>query len=373
MRIAILSPFYPYRGGIAQFSVMLYAELIKEGHEVEVFNFKRLYPDVLFPGKTQYVEDEDTNLSAVGKRDLDSINPFSYHTTLKDIKAYQPEVLIVSYWMSFFVPGYTYIANGMKKRCKIITLIHNAIPHEPHFFDKPLAGLFFRQCNGFIVMSENVAKDLQSLYPGAKYILKSHPLYNQFGDKITKQEACSRLQIPYEKKTLLFFGLIRDYKGLDLLIDALNFLDDSYQLMIAGECYGSFEKYQARIDASTARNRIFVHDRYIDDSEIPVFFSAADALILPYRTVTQSGIVSIALHYELPMLGTPIGDFINSIGKAGTGVIAHEITPEAIAESVRELLSAEKYPVAVSNIKKEKVELSWKKFAESLITFAGKL
>lgn len=373
MRITILSPFYPYRGGIAQFSVMLYATLIKEGHEVEVFNFKRLYPDILFPGKTQYVEDEDTALSSVGKRDLDSINPFSYHTTLKDIKAYQPDILLISYWMSFFVPGYAHIANRMRKRCKIITLIHNAIPHEPHFFDKPLAKLLFRQCNGFIVMSENVAKDLLSLYPSARYVLKSHPLYNQFGDKISKQEACTRLQIPYKKKTLLFFGLIRDYKGLDLLIDALNFLDDSYQLIIAGECYGSFEKYQTRIDVSKARNRIFVYDRYIDDNEVPIFFSAADTLILPYRTVTQSGIVSIALHYDLPMLGTPIGDFINSIGKAGTGIITREIMPEAIAESVRELFSGEKYSVAISNIKREKAELSWEKFAESLITFAGKL
>ena len=171
MRFAILSPIYPYRGGIAQFSGMLYTELVKEGHEVKAFNFKRLYPDILFPGKTQYVEAGDRAIEIESVRVLDSVNPVSYFSTVNAIRSYAPDVLIISYWMSFFVPGYAHVANRMKKHCKVITLIHNAIPHEPRFFDKPLASLLFKQCHGFIVMSDNVRYDLRKLYPGAKYIL----------------------------------------------------------------------------------------------------------------------------------------------------------------------------------------------------------
>lgn len=159
MRFAILSPIYPYRGGIAQFSGMLYTELVKEGHEVKAFNFKRLYPDILFPGKTQYVEAGDRAIEIESVRVLDSVNPVSYFSTVNAIRSYAPDVLIISYWMSFFVPGYAHVANRMKKHCKVITLIHNAIPHEPRFFDKPLASLLFKQCHGFIVMSDNVRYD----------------------------------------------------------------------------------------------------------------------------------------------------------------------------------------------------------------------
>ena len=148
MRFAILSPIYPYRGGIAQFSGMLYTELVKEGHEVKAFNFKRLYPDILFPGKTQYVEAGDRAIEIESVRVLDSVNPVSYFSTVNAIRSYAPDVLIISYWMSFFVPGYAHVANRMKKHCKVITLIHNAIPHEPRFFDKPLASLLFKQCHG---------------------------------------------------------------------------------------------------------------------------------------------------------------------------------------------------------------------------------
>ncbi|MEG1543974.1 MAG: glycosyltransferase [Tannerellaceae bacterium] len=369
MKIAILSPIYPYRGGIAQFSAMLYTQLTKEGHEVKAFNFTRLYPDRLFPGKTQYVEEGDHAIAIDSVRTLDSINPLSYFTTVKEIKAYAPDVLIISYWMSFFVPGYAHIANRMKKHCKVITLIHNAIPHEPRFFDKPMASLLFRQCHGFIVMSDTVRNDLQALCPGAKYILNPHPLYDHFGTKIEKTEACRQLGIFSDKKTLLFFGLIRDYKGLDLLIDAIGSLDDSYQLLIAGECYGRFDKYQQQIDASPARERIFTHNRYVGDDEIPLFFSAADTLVLPYRSATQSGVVSVAYHYNLPMLSTPVGDFPQSIAHPGTGIVVPETSATAITKGVQELFRPEIYAQFSEHIAKEKAALSWGNLTKKLLHF----
>lgn len=369
MKFAILSPFYPYRGGIAQFSGMLYTQLLRDGHDVKAFNFSRLYPDVLFPGKTQFVEAGDHAIAVDSVRVLDSVNPVSYFKTVKAIEAFAPDVLIICYWMSFFVPGYAHVANRMRKHCKVITLIHNAIPHEPRFFDKPLATLFFRQCDGFVVMSDNVRKDLEALCPGAKCIQNPHPLYDHFGGKMDREKACRKLGLAADKKTLLFFGLIRDYKGLDLLIEAVGRLDDTYQLVIAGECYGSFDTYRALIDASPARDRICAHVEYISDEEIPIFFSVADALVLPYRSATQSGVVSVAYHYDLPMLATPVGDFAHSIGRPATGIVVSDVSAAAIAEGVVELFAPGKQAVFRANISKEKAALSWETLTRKLLDF----
>jgi Glycosyltransferase len=366
MRIAILSPFYPYRGGIAQFSAMMYLELQKEGHDVKAFNFTRLYPGFLFPGKTQYVKEGDNSIPVENTRCLSSINPISYFKTVKEIKAFAPDVLIISYWMSFFVPGYAHIAKRMKKHCKVIALTHNAIPHEPKFLDKPLASLMFKHCHGFIALSENVVEELKLLTKDPQYVLTPHPLYDRFGESMEKSTARKKLGIDKDKKAVLFFGLIRDYKGLDLLIDAMEYLDDDYQLIIAGECYGSFEKYQEQIDISKAKDYIFVHNRYISDEEIPAFFSSADALILPYRSATQSGVAALACHYNLPMVSTPVGDFKDSIDIANTGVVTDFISAPDIAKGIRTLLEDGQAEACKANIGKLKKDLSWATFIEKI-------
>lgn len=368
MRIAILSPFYPYRGGIAQFSAMLYNELAGE-HAVQAFNFSRLYPDLLFPGKTQYVEAGDQAVPVESKRVLDSINPFTYQSAVREIEKFSPDVLVIAYWMSFFVPGYAHIASRMKKTCKIVTLIHNAVPHEPRFFDKPLARLLFKQSDGFVVLSENVKKDVLSLRPDARILLNPHPLYDHFGEKTDKRAARKSLGMEENKKTLLFFGLIRDYKGLDLLIDAFRTLDDSYQLCIAGECYGSFDKYAGQIAASPRRQSIHPFIRYINDQEIPLLFSAADCLVLPYRSATQSGVVSVAYHFDLPMISTNVGNFADSIGSPGTGIVANGATSQALAEGIRTFFAPGNEEKFRRNILREKENLSWKRLEERLVSF----
>lgn len=370
MKIALLSPFLPYRGGISQFSVMLYDELCKKGHTVEVFNFKRLYPGFLFPGKTQYVEDQEVTIPTV--RILDSINPLTYVKTLRAIKAFAPDVLIISYWMSFFVPPYAFIAQRMKKHCKVIALLHNAIPHEPRFFDKPLASAFFKQVKGFMVLSENVGKELKQLYPKAMYRLSPHPLYDHFGEKVEKRKARELLGIDTERKTILFFGLIREYKGLDLLIDAVSLLDESYQLVIAGEPYGSFDKYDEHIKKANHPERINVFSRYINDKEVPLFFSAADVCVLPYRSATQSGITSIAYHFELPLVATNTGGLGESIEKPGVGLMIPEISPASIADTIVEFFKKDR-STFIANIQKEKTLLSWDHFATSLLLFVEEL
>ncbi len=367
MKIAILSPFYPYRGGIAQFSEKLYLSLEAEGHRVKVFGFTRLYPDCLFPGKSQYVDAGDTALALPSERVLDSVNPWTYAATVRHIRGFAPDVLIISYWMSFFVPAYAHVANRLKNECTVLLLVHNAIPHEPHFFDKPLARLLFKQCRGFVTLSDAVAEDVRRLCSGARCVVSPHPLYDQFGQKLDLLVARERLGLP-SRKTLLFFGLIRDYKGLDLLIEAMGKLDESYQLLIAGECYGSFEKYQRLINASSACERIFPHIHFIPDQEVSLFFSAADALVLPYRSATQSGVVSIAYYFDCPMVSTPVGDFEESVGRTGTGIVVPEVSAGALAEGIIRVFEPERRMGFLQGIAREKQERSWQKFTARLLS-----
>lgn len=281
---------------------------------------------MLFPGKTQYVKKDDKAIFIPSERILDSINPFSYRKTAKAIAKYQPDILIIAYWMSFLAPVYSYVARCLNRKTKVVILLHNAVPHEPRFFDKALARMLFNSASCFIVMSSIVQEDLLALKPDARYCLQPHPLYDHFGEKIPKIKAMEKLGLAADKKTLLFFGLIRDYKGLDLLIDAMALLDDSYQLVIAGESYGPFDKYQKQINQSTARERITVLNRYVGDDEVPLLFSATDILVLPYKSATQSGVIPVAYHFEIPVVATGVGGLKEAIETSGTGIVC---IPEA--------------------------------------------
>lgn len=368
MRIAILSPFYPYRGGIASFSNRLYKELNEtEDTEVAAFSFSLLYPSFLFPGKTQYVEEDDSSLFINSERVLSSINPISWMSTAKAINNYNPDILIIAYWMPFVAPALGMVCSFIDKKTKVVALIHNAIPHEKRFFDKAFAKYFFKKCDRFIVLSESVKSDLQMLVPKADILVTPHPIYDQYKERINKSEACRLLNIDSEKKNLLFFGLIRDYKGLDLLIGAMSFLDDSYQLIIAGECYGNFLKYQELIDRSPLKSNIKVFEQYIPDDMVTTLFSAADVLILPYRDATQSGVVAVAYQMEIPIIATNTGALGQTILSSSTGIVV-EVSPESISEGVKTYFENNKQ-VYFNNVKTEKKRLSWASFAKSLEVF----
>jgi glycosyltransferase involved in cell wall biosynthesis len=367
MKIAYLSTFYPFRGGIAQFNVNLYRELQKE-NEVTPFTFKRQYPGFLFPGKTQYVTTDDSAISVDSIPVLDTANPLSYRISAQKILKTEPDVLIMKYWMTYFAPSLGTVAKRLKKQgCKVISILDNVIPHERSFFDKPLTTWFLEQNSGFLVMSKSVCDDLISLQPDARFILQEHPLYNHFGEKMDKQIAIEQLELVPDKKTLLFFGLIRDYKGLDLLIDAMSLLDESYQLIIAGECYGDFEKYRQAIENSPACTRIKVLNRYIADDEVPRLFSAADLLVTPYRSATQSGVIPVAYHFDLPVLVTDVGGLKENIERAGTGLVCLP-TVESLSENIRKFFQSSR-EIFIDNIQKEKKILSWEAFAGALTGF----
>ncbi len=372
MRIAFLSPFYPYRGGIAQPSALLYRELEKQ-HEIKAFTFTRQYPDILFPGSDQYVTEKDNADKIPAVRCLDTVNPLSWGKAAKTINESKPDLFLSAFWMPFFAPSYGFVSKRVRKNSKVISILHNVIPHEKRFGDKALLKYFLKQNDGYAVMSESVRNDLLEIIPGAKYYFHELPLYDHYGKLMKQSKAKESLQIPADKKVLLFFGFIRDYKGLDILIDAVSKLDDSYVLVIAGEVYGNFEKYQKQIDALNIGPRVIKHVRYISDDEVPLFFSAADVCVLPYRSATQSGVTSIAWHFNLPVIATDVGGLKEFIQNRNTGLIADEPDADTIAILIKRYFSENVKGKFVSNIAALKEKLSWRHYADGLMDFANKL
>lgn len=373
MKIAYLSTFYPYRGGIAQFNALLYRVLEKQ-HKIKSFTFTTQYPDLLFPGKSQLVSDNDIADKISALQILNSVNPISYIKTANEIIKYNPDLLIMKFWMPFFAPSLGYVAGQLKKKgCKVISIIDNAIPHEKRIGDNLLTNYFINRNNGFIVMSNTVEKDLLSLKPKAQYTKLLHPLYNHFGKKIDKSIARKKLNIQNNKKVLLFFGFIRSYKGLDLLIQALAELPEDYVLIIAGEVYGNFNKYQELIDSKQLNNRIALFNRYIGDDEVPYFFSAADLCVLPYKSATQSGITGIALHFELPIIATDTGSLKEMIEPFNTGLMVDKPDSGQIKDAIIKYFDKNLNDYCINNIKKFKKLCSWQNFADNLVDFYHKL
>jgi len=368
MRIAFLSVFYPYRGGIAQFNAHL-LEALGEGNDVRAFNFTRQYPGFLFPGQTQYVTEQDKATPVESTRILDTANPLTWRCAGRTILRWKPDLAVFGYWNSYFAPSHAPVARMLRRHSiKIVTVVHNAIPHEPKFFDKPLARRFFRLSDVLVSMCDAVSSDIRSLCPNARIVQQPHPVYDHFGQKMDKALARKQLGLDPDRRTLLFFGLIRDYKGLDLLIDAMPLLGPEYQLVIAGESYGSFEKYEAQIAASGCTDRIKVFNRYIDDEEVPAFFSAADLCVLPYKSATQSGITAIALHFGLPLVATPVGGLAESIERPGIGVMTDGISAEAVSEAIRKFFEAgpDRFIERIAEVKKA---MTWDAFAEKILRF----
>lgn len=369
MKIAILSCFYPFRGGIAQFNANLFNEL-SASCDVKAFNFKRQYPGLLFPGKTQYVAKDDKAVSVESTPLLDTVNPFNWIRTARTIRKWKPDVLILRYWMAYFAPSFGYIARNVGKDCKVVAILDNVTPHEEHFFDKAFTKYFINGIHSCVTLCDEVARDLARFRTDIPHITLPHPVYNHFGERIGREQAEKELGLEAGKKNLLFFGLIRDYKGLDVLLRAFDNLDDSYQLILAGEPYGSFDKYSQIIDANRNKERIHLFLNYIPDDEVKRYFCAADVAVLPYRGATQSGISNIANHFELPMIVTNVGGLKETIGDRGTGLVCDFCSPACISDAIKEYFADPlKRDGYVGCIRKENENLSWNSFAENLVNF----
>lgn len=367
MNISYLSTFYPLRGGIAQFNAILYREFVGKGHTCNAWTFRRQYPEQLFPGDTQYVQENDNVDEIPAVALLDSVNPANYFNTAKTIIESNPDVMITKYWMPFFAPSLGKVAQLTKKEnvCNI-AILDNVIPHEKHFYDNMLTKYFLKQYHSFIVMSDTVKNDLLSLKPNADFEFCAHPIYNHFGASINREEAQETLSIPKNKKIILFFGFIRKYKGLDRLIKAMKLLGDDYYLVIAGECYDDFDLYAKMILRLELNDQVGIYNRYISDEEVSTFFSASDVCVLPYRSGTQSGIIGISYNFDLPVIATRVGSLPQMIEPYESGVVIEDSEPDTIHDAIKQYFDDGKSDDYRKNIAKYKEEHSWSKIVEAV-------
>ncbi len=373
MKIGFLSVFYPYRGGIAQFNANLFRQYEKE-HQIIAWNFSRQYPGLLFPGKSQFVEESDSADAIPSRRTLDTVNPVTWLKTAADIKNFKPDVLFTRFWMPFFSPSLGTVAAAVKKTgAKTIALLDNVLPHEHRPGDDTLIRYYLRRHDGFIVMTRAVKNQLRQFVPQARSLLKPHPIYSHFGETIGKAKARAALSLPKSARLILFFGFIRQYKGLDLLIESLPKLPQDYHLLIAGECYGDYAHYVQQIDRLGLHSRVHQIIRYVDDAKVSLIFSAADLCVLPYRSATQSGIAQIAWNFNLPLLVTPVGGLAEMVENGETGLVLPDLHAQTLAENIKYYFENDLKKRFAENMAERRHRYSWQTFAEKTIEFAESL
>ena len=367
MKITIVGPAHPYRGGIAKFNEVLAHNLILAGHDVDIVSFTLQYPSLLFPGKTQYSDVPAPNIEI--SRQINSINPLSWSKTAKNIAEKKPDLVIVRYWTPFLAPALGSIVRGLKKRdVKVVALTDNIVPHEEHFYDHALTNYFLKSVDKVVYMSRQVGEELSRFDFNGEHAFAPHPIYDTYGDTVTRAEACERLGLNPNKKIVMFFGFIRHYKGLDLLLDAWEKLDnkDDKQLLIAGEFYGDRDKYVEQIDKLRENSEVILHDKYIDEDVVAIYFSATDLLVQPYRTATQSGVTQVAYNYCVPMIVTNVGGLSEIIPHGKVGYVV-DVECGEIAEAIDTFFVEDKANEFRRNIIKEKERFSWKAMIDALL------
>lgn len=366
MKVSILSPAWPYRGGIAAFSERLAHQLQAEGHQVQLYTFTLQYPGFLFPGKTQY-SSEPAPADLHIERRLSSVNPFTWLSLGRTIAGQKPDLLLLAYWMPFMAPCMGTVARMARRNghTQVIALCHNLIPHESRPGDKLLTRWLLGSVDGVMALSQSVCDDVHRFVPTMPTVASPHPLYDNFGAQASHAEACQALGLDPDQRYLLFFGLIRDYKGLDLLFEALAQCPDSkYKLIVAGEFYSGEERYKAQAAQLGLNPRIIWRNEFVPDSQVRYFFGAADLVVQPYKTATQSGVTQIAYHFQKPMLVTRVGGLPEIVPDGRVGYVA-DPTPVALAEALHRFES--ETPDFSLGLASEKQKYSWSLFTERLI------
>lgn len=382
MNIVIIGPAHPYRGGIAMFNERLAKAFQENNHTVEIVTFKLQYPSIFFPGKTQFTDDLPPSALKITPV-INSINPFNWIKVGLRLKKQQPDLVIFSYWMPFMAPCFGSIAAIIKKNktSKIIGLIHNIIPHEKRVADHFLTKFFTKRIDGFIVLSSDVEKDLKT-FTNNPIIKTPHPLYDNFGEAKSKIEAKKSLQLNPDFNYILFFGIIRKYKGLDILLNAfadqrLKELPDDkagkkLKLLIAGEFYEDETEYLKIINDSNLQGDVIITKTFIPNSEVVNYFCAADIVVQPYRHATQSGVTQIAYHFNKPMLVTDVGGLKEMVPHQVVGYVV-EPNAEAVADAINDFYTNGKEELFIQGIRQEKLKYSWQIMVDKILELYQKL
>ncbi|MBP3762256.1 MAG: glycosyltransferase [Bacteroidales bacterium] len=372
MKVVILGTAWPYRGGIAAFNERLARQYQSKGHEVEIVTFTLQYPKLVFPGKTQYSEEPAPEGLKITRK-LNAVNPFSWLSTGRHIRRLKPDLLIVPFWLPFMAPALgTASRRARRKGMRRVSIVHNLIPHEHRPGDHALSRYFVRSVDAFITLSRSVLDELARFDPKGKRprAYSPHPLYDHYGATLSRKEALDLIGLRESQHYVLFFGFIRDYKGLDLLLEAMadERMDTlGVKLIVAGEFYGDPKPYHdliARLDLSS---RVVMHTDFIPDHEVNRYFCAADLVAQPYKTATQSGVSQIAYHFERPMLVTNVGGLPEIVpdGKAGFVV---EPQPQAIADAIVRYFSEGWQERLSEGCREEKKKYQWERMTAAIAT-----
>ena len=370
MKIIIIGTAYPYRGGLAAFNERLAREFVAEGHDVKMMTFTLQYPNFLFPGKTQYSE-ENPPRDLCLERCIHSVNPFNWIKVGRQLKKEKADWVVFAYWMSFFAPCFGTIARlARRPDTRMVALVHNMIPHEPTLLDKLFPRYFINGMDRFVALSASVADDIDRLDRHRKpKAVSPHPVYDNYGALATREEAAEKLGLRTSDRYLLFFGFIRRYKGLDLLLDALadpRLKTLPVKLLVAGEFYDKPEFYLNKIKALRLEDRVILHSDFIPDDRVRYYFSLADMVVQPYRSATQSGVSQIAYHFEKPILVTKVGGLPEIVPDRKVGYVV-DIDPERIADALVDFYTHGRAAEFAPHIKEEKKKYLWSCMTEKIM------
>jgi glycosyltransferase involved in cell wall biosynthesis len=369
MKITILSTAFPYRGGIAVFTERLARAFQEEGDRVKISTFSLQYPNFLFPGKSQYSSSEKPQDLAI-EREVNSINPINWIRIGLKLKKQRPDILILKYWLPFLSPCFGTISRIARsnKHTKVIVVIDNLIPHEKRFGDHLLNSYFVNSVDGFVAMSKTVFDDLSQFDADKKKILGVHPLYDNFGKAKSKEEAIENLGFDKNYKYMLFFGIIRKYKGLDILLEAFadnRLKNQNLKLIVAGEFYEDAKPYHDLIKQHNLADSVILATRFIPDKQVVDYFCAADIIVQPYKHATQSGVTQIAYHFEKPMLVTNVGGLNEIVPHNKVGYVCKPNAND-VANHLVDFFSKNKEGLFIEGVKKEKSKYSWDKMIENI-------
>ncbi|MBI3939820.1 MAG: glycosyltransferase [Acidobacteria bacterium] len=374
MRVAQIGVAHPYRGGIAHYTTSLHHSLLQRGHDSFVVSFSRLYPWLLFPGKSQF-DASERHFSIDSQRLIDSLNPLSWSAAARRILDQKPDAAVVQYWHPYFAPAFRAIVSRLRAgRIPVVLICHNIVPHEWHPVATFLRDRFFAQVERFLVHADKDRRLLEALRPGAKVFKAQHPVYHFFeAPAVTRESARESLGLAREDNVILFFGHVRPYKGLDILLRSLPRVlnRQKVRLLIAGEFYESRNRYDRLLRNLGLHPYLIVHDRYVPNEMVATYFRAANLLALPYRAATQSGIVPTAYLFDLPVVTTSVGGLPEAVLDGKTGFLVPPENPAALAEAIVDYFQAHWEAPFRDQIRRFKQQFSWSTIVDGIEDLVG--
>ncbi|MBA3680877.1 MAG: glycosyltransferase [Bacteroidetes bacterium] len=368
-KIFIIGPAYPLRGGPAQFNENLCAELNKAGHDSQIISYSLQYPNFLFPGSSQFETSGQAPAGIKIHTLINTVNPFNWFKVARFIKKEKPDFILFRYWLPFFGPSLGTIARLVRSKTKVLALTDNIIPHEKRFGDKPFTRYFVNSCDGFIAMSKTVLNDISKFSATKNKAYSPHPMYETYGASVSMEDARKKLNLNANDKIILFFGLIRHYKGLDILMEAMahpEIKKQNIKLLIAGEFYEDKQPYLDLIQKLNLKGQVILHDKFIANEDVRYYFCASNLVAQTYRNATNSGVTMVGYFYEKPMLVTNVGGLAEIVPDNKCGYVVETSVPK-ISEKIIDYFSQNKEAEFTQNVRVEKKKYEWTEFIRVLL------